>query len=109
MGAEVESGTDRPELPTAPKDLEQAIQQRRERLAATIDELALRTQPKEIARRGVAGANRKVAGGVAGANRLVQDATHTSEGELRTERVAAVAAAVGVLLTALVLLRRRRG
>ena len=76
--------------------LEQAIQDRRDHLAATIDELTARAQPKEIARRSAAGAQR-----------WLHTRTHGPDGELRTERLAAVAGAVAIV-GALILLRRRR-
>jgi hypothetical protein len=75
--------------------LEQLIGERRDRLAATVDELVQRAQPKEIARRS--------AQDLVGRLRSV---TYTPEGRLRVERVGAVAAAVAALL-ALVIWRRR--
>jgi hypothetical protein len=75
--------------------LERLIGERRDRLAATVDELVQRAQPKEIARRS--------------AQDLVgrfRSATYTPQGRLRVERVGAVAAAVAALL-ALVIWRRR--
>ena len=77
--------------------IEADIEATRTRLAATIDELAFRAQPKEIARREVASLKASV-----------HDATHTPEGELRVERIAAVGAAVAAL-AALIIWRRRRG
>jgi MYXO-CTERM domain-containing protein len=77
--------------------IEADIDVTRQRLAATIDELAFRAQPREIVRREVAAIKASV-----------HDATHTPEGDLRVERVAAVAAAAAALV-ALVLWRRRRG
>jgi uncharacterized protein (DUF2345 family) len=84
-------------MPRSPAALEQAIVERRNHLSATIDELTFRARPKQIARRGVAGVRAKV-----------QNATHTPEGELRTERLAAVGGAVVLLTGVLVFLRRRR-
>jgi Protein of unknown function (DUF3618) len=83
--------------PNSPAALERAIDERRQHLAATIDELTFRAKPKEIARRGVAGLRARV-----------QRVTHTPEGELRTERLAAAGGAVAVLAGLLVYLRRRR-
>ena len=77
--------------------IEADIEATRTRLAATIDELAFRAQPKEIARREVASLKASV-----------HAATHTPEGELRVERIAAVGAAVAAL-AALIIWRRRRG
>jgi hypothetical protein len=84
-------------MPESPAALERAIQDRRDHLAATIDELTTRAKPKEIARRSAAEAQRKF-----------RTLTHGSDGELRTERLAAVAGAVVVLGGVLILLRRRR-
>jgi Protein of unknown function (DUF3618) len=73
----------------------------RAHLASTIDELAIRAQPREIARRGAESAK----------TRFVET-THTPEGDLRVERVGAIAAATAVLLGLAFLHvrhRRRRG
>jgi hypothetical protein len=84
-------------MPTSPAALERAIEAKRANLAATIDELTRRTKPKEIVRRGAAGVGAKARGAVA-----------TPDGNLRTERIGAVAGATLVVLVALFLLRRRR-
>ena len=76
--------------------IEAEIVETRARLASTIDELAVRAQPKEIARRQAESAKVKLIG-----------ATHTPEGDLRVERVGAIAAGSAVLL-GLVILRRHR-
>jgi hypothetical protein len=81
----------------SPEQIEARIAARRASLAATVDELAYRAQPKQIARRGVADARRGLT-----------EATRTPDGQLRTERIAAVAAAVVALVAAVALLRRRR-
>jgi hypothetical protein len=86
------------ELPSDPVAIEQVIAERRANLASTIDELAQRTRPKEIARRSAAGAKGQV-----------EAFARTPDGALRTERLAAVAAAVAVLVTVVALLRRRAG
>lgn len=91
------AGQEGPDRPGSVAGLEEAIQVRRDHLAATIDELAARAQPKEIARRGVVDVQRRL-----------RTLTHGPDGELRTERLAAVAGAVSVLAGALVVLRRRR-
>jgi hypothetical protein len=73
----------------------------RAHLASTIEELAIRTQPREIARRQAESAK----------TRFVE-ATHTPEGDLRAERIGALAAASAVLLGLAFLhihYRRRRG
>lgn len=69
-----------------PAQIEAEIEATRTRLAGTVDELATRVQPKEIARRSAEDAKAKL-----------QAATHTPDGSLRTERVAAVGGAVGLL------------
>ncbi len=81
----------------SPRELEAEINAARQRLATTIDELAHRAKPKEIARRQAESA--KVS---------FTKATRTESGDLRTERVAALAAAA-VALIGLGVLRRRRG
>jgi hypothetical protein len=91
------AGEDSTPVPTSTPALEAEIQARREHLAATIDELTARTKPQALARSGLAGVTRKV-----------QTVTHTPEGQLRVERLAAVAGAAVVLAGALIWLRRRR-
>lgn len=83
-------------LDGSPSELEQQIQARRDHLAATIDELTSRAQPKEIARRGAALLSDRL-----------QTMTHTEDGELRTERLAAVAGAVVVVAGVLIFVRGR--
>jgi hypothetical protein len=82
-----------------PAQIEAEIEATRLRLAGTVDELSTRVQPKEIARRSARGAKAKA-----------YSATHTEDGKLRTERVAAVGAAAALLagLASLRALRRRR-
>jgi RNA 3'-terminal phosphate cyclase len=91
----------------SPAAIEADIVETRARLAGTIDELAVRAHPKEIARRQAQSAKA----------RLI-DATHTPEGEVRVERVGAIAAGSAVVLGLAILLhhrhhggrgRRRRG
>jgi hypothetical protein len=83
-------------MPTDPAELEREIAVRRARLADTVNELAARARPEEVARRGVADLRTRV-----------DAATRTPDGALRTERVAAVAAAA-VLVLLLVIRRGRR-
>jgi hypothetical protein len=83
--------------PGSPAALEAQIQARRDHLAATIDELSARAAPKEIARRSLAGVQARI-----------RTATHTPDGQLRTERLAAAGAAVIALGTVLIWVRRRR-
>lgn len=77
--------------------IEQDIQATRARLEGTVNELAYRAQPQVIAQRGLQGLRLRF-----------DEATHTPDGELRVERVAAVAAAVVVAVVVVGLLRRRR-
>ena len=77
--------------------IETEIAATRAHLATTIDELAVRAQPKEIARRQAESAKAKLI-----------DATHTPEGDLRVERVGAIAAGSAVLLGLVILFRRYR-
>lgn len=76
---------------TAPKSVAQIeadIVAARTRLAGTVDELHTRTAPKEIVRRQAEAAKVKFA-----------EATRTESGDLRIERVAALAAAAVALLS----------
>jgi len=69
----------------------------RAHLASTIDELAVRAQPREIARRQAESAKTKF-----------DEATHTPEGDLRVERIGALAAVSAVVLALVVLIHRHR-
>ncbi len=84
-------------LPDDPAAIERVIDERRRRLAGTVDELVVRAHPKEIARRTAAGANQRV-----------RAAVTAPDGQVRPERAAALAAAVLAFLTLVVLSRRRR-
>ncbi len=77
--------------------LEQDIQTARARLEGTVNELAYRAQPHVIAQRQAQGLKLKL-----------DAATHTDDGRLRVERIAAVAVAVVAVVVAIGLLRRRR-
>jgi hypothetical protein len=77
--------------------LEQDIQTARARLEGTINELAYRAQPQVIAQRQAQGLRLKL-----------DAATHTDDGELRIERIAAVVAAAVAVVVVVGLLRRRR-
>lgn len=85
-------------LPSDPRAIEDLIERRRQNLAATIDELAVRAHPKEIARRSAADAKTRV-----------QAFATAEDGALRTERLAAVAGAAVAFLALILLLRGRRG
>ncbi len=84
-------------LPEDPAAIERVIDERRRRLAGTVDELVVRAHPKEIARRGAAGATQRA-----------RAAVLTPEGQPRPERLAAVVAAFLVVLALFVTSRRRR-
>ncbi len=79
------------------EQIETEIEASRVRLAATVDQLTHRAQPKEVARRQVASMKTSFDG-----------ATRYDDGTLRSERVAAILAAVSVVLVVLGLIRRRR-
>ena len=87
----------RPSQPKSVDQIEAEIEAARQRLAGTVDELHARTAPKEIARRQVETAKVRFT-----------EATRTPQGDLRTERVAALAAAA-VALLGIGVVRRRRG
>jgi Protein of unknown function (DUF3618) len=76
--------------------IEAEIAATRAHLATTIDELSFRARPKEIARRQAASAKARYI-----------EATHTPEGDLRVERVGALAAGVVALVGLLLAIRRR--
>ncbi len=78
-----------------PATIEHDIEATRERLAGTVDELAVRLHPKEIGRRSLADVKARV-----------RAATTTPDGSPRVERLAAVGAAV-LAVVGLVVLRRR--
>jgi hypothetical protein len=82
--------------PRSVDQIEAEIAAARTRLADTVDELQHRTAPKEIVRRQVEGMKARL-----------MDATHTPDGQLRTERVAALAA-LGAALIGLGVWQRRR-
>ena len=85
-----------PQLPSDPVVLERAIEERRAQLAATVDELVVRTSPREVARRTIADLSQRL-----------REATRTPEGGWRLERIGAVAGAVLAVVGLVVLLRRR--
>ena len=83
---------------TSPDAIEAEIAATRAHLASTIDELSVRAKPKEIARRQATSAKAKFV-----------EATHTPEGDVRVERVGALAAVAAVLLGLAILHRRHHG
>lgn len=80
------------------KEIEAELAATRNRLAGTIDELAFRAQPREIAKRQVETAKLKVA-----------DVTQTPDGELDSQKVAGILGGTGAVLLLLGLIRRARG
>jgi MYXO-CTERM domain-containing protein len=77
--------------------IEKDIEAARSRLEETVNELAYRAQPKVIAERQVRSLKLRL-----------DAATHTPEGDLRVERVAAVVGAAVALVVVAGLIRRRR-
>ncbi|YAL84229.1 DUF3618 domain-containing protein [Dermacoccaceae bacterium W4C1] len=80
------------------KEIEADLAATRNRLAGTIDELAFRAQPKEVAKRQVE--TLKLA---------ANDATHTPEGEVDEQKVSTILGGVGGFLLLLGIVRRIRG
>jgi len=93
----VSQGAVVPKGPSSPAELEAAIAARRDHLAQTVDELVQRAQPAALARSSVRGVGRGLTG-----------ATHTPDGELRAERIAAVLGAVLAVVVAVLVVRSRR-
>jgi hypothetical protein len=81
---------------TSPDVIEAEIAQTRAHLASTIDELAIRAQPREIVRRQTESAKARL-----------DSSIHTPQGDLRVERVGAVAAAAALVVLVLAFLHRR--
>jgi hypothetical protein len=77
--------------------IERDIEAARARLEGTVNELAYRAQPGVIAQRQADSLKLRL-----------NEATHTPEGDLRVERIAAVAAAVVGFIVVVGLIRRRR-
>lgn len=80
----------------SPDAIEAEIAVRRAHLASTIEELMVRTQPREILRRQKESAKAKLFGAI-----------HTPDGDLRVERLGAIAAAGSAVLLVLAILHRR--
>jgi hypothetical protein len=81
---------------SSPKDIEARIDQQRDHLAATIDELVYRAKPQQIARRSAQDAKQ-----------TFDRATRTPEGGWRLERIAAVVVAAVAVVGVLVVGHRR--
>jgi hypothetical protein len=88
-----------PAVPPSPQvlQLEAELAERRTHLSSTVDELVTRLMPREILRREVEAVRIKVA-----------QTTHTPDGQIRSELVAAVLGATSVVLIGVALLRRSR-
>lgn len=80
------------------KEIEADLAATRNRLAGTVDELAFRSQPKEIAKREVESI--KLA---------AFDATHSPDGEVDEQKVSKILGGVGGVLLLLGIARRIRG
>ena len=80
----------------SPDEIEAEIAETRAHLASTIDELTIRTRPREIMRRQKESVKAKLV-----------ESTHTPGGDLRVERLSAVAAAGAAVLLGLAILHRR--
>lgn len=83
--------------PKTAKQIESELAASRTRLAGTIDELAFRAQPKEIAKRQTESARL-----------ALTDATRTADGELRNDRLAMGLGGVGAVALLLGLAKRVR-
>lgn len=84
------------QISLSPDAIEAEIAVTRVHLVGTIDELTARSRPREIVRRKKESMKAKFV-----------DATHTPEGQLRVERLGAIAAAGSAMLLVLVVLHRR--
>ncbi len=100
-----------------PAEIEAAIVRRRQELAATLDELAVRVHPKTIAgdvkARAASAVDRTAGRAYVAVNRVVSDVRERftdEEGRPRAERIVPVAlVAVGVVGLVVLSARRRRG
>lgn len=85
------------QTPQSAKQIEADLAASRARLAGTIDELAFRAQPKELAKRQAEGVKLKL-----------NDATRTPDGSLDNQKVGKALGATGGVLLLLGLIRRAR-
>ena len=90
-----------------PAAIEAQIEATRARLSETVDELAVRIHPKTIVERTRDDAKLRLQQATDEARVRLHDAVYTADGAPRTERLAAVGAAV-VALLGLVIWRRAR-
>ena len=106
-----------PAIPADADEIERAIRSRQDHLAATVDELTTRLQPKNLLAHFVSDTQTKVRRAVATAQDRVSGVGDTAkslmayeDGTLRTERVAGAAAGVaGTVLLVGWLASRHRG
>ncbi len=132
MGAtRTTDGNEQEPVPSEPADrLQREIEERQARLAATVDELAMRVHPKAVLKSGQEEAQRKAQSALDEAQRKTQSALdeaqrkaqsaleesqrtahaalYTEQGDPRVERIAAVAGAA-VALVGAIIWRRSRG
>jgi len=91
-----------------PAAIEAEIEATRARLSGTVDELAVRIHPKTIVQRTRDDVKLRVQLATDEAKVQLHDAVYTSDGKPRTERLAAVGAALAALLGLVVWRRVRR-
>lgn len=84
--------------PKSAKDIEAELAASRQRLAGTIDELAFRAQPKEVAKRQVESVKLKAG-----------ELTQGSDGKVDEDKIGKIVAGAGGVFLVLGLLRRVRG
>ncbi len=132
MGAtRTTGGNEQEPVPSEPADqLQREIEERQARLAATVDELAMRVHPKAVLKSGQEEAQRKAQSALGEAQRKAQSALdeaqrkaqsaleesqrtahaalYTEQGDPRVERIAAVVSAA-VALVGAIIWRRSRG
>jgi hypothetical protein len=82
-------------VPQSPAEIEAMIEERRDRLAATVDELVARTQPKALARRSLEG---------------LRSAAHAAvwaeTGRLRTQRLAIAGGSAVAVVAVMIVVHR---
>ena len=91
-----------------PAAIEAEIEATRARLSGTVDELAVRIHPKTIVQRTQDDVKLRIQLATDEAKVQLHDAIYDSDGQPRTERLAAVGAALAALLALVVFRRVRR-
>lgn len=84
--------------PKSAKEIEAELQASRQRLASTIDELAFRAQPREVAKRQVESVKLKA-----------DELTRTPDGDVNADKVGKIVSGAGVAMLVLGLVKRARG